>query len=142
MKANLGHLDAAAGVAGLVKTALVLREQTVPGQPTFSRPNPALGLERLGYVIPEATQPADAPLRAGAVSSFGIGGTNAHSVLAPPPRDARGERGHARGKSRVLRSAPDGAALRESAALRRPCGAADPGLRLADVTLTLAHGRT
>src|SRR4051794_15062054 len=142
MKANLGHLDAAAGVAGLVKTALVLREQTVPGQPTFSRPNPALGLERLGYVIPEATQPADAPLRAGAVSSFGIGGTNAHAVLAPPPRDARGEREPARGKYRVLLSAADGDALRESAGRLRARVAADPGLRLDDVTLTLAHGRT
>jgi 3-oxoacyl-(acyl-carrier-protein) synthase/thioesterase domain-containing protein/acyl carrier protein len=142
MKANLGHLDAAAGVAGLVKAALVLREQTVPGQPTFSRPNPALGLDRLGYVVPGHTQAADPPLRAAAVSSFGIGGTNAHAVLAPQPQDARGEREPAQGAYRVLLSAADGDALHESARRLRARLAADPGLRLDDVALTLARGRT
>jgi 3-oxoacyl-(acyl-carrier-protein) synthase/thioesterase domain-containing protein/acyl carrier protein len=142
LKANLGHLDAAAGVTGLIKAALVLREQTIPGQPTFSRPNPALGLDRLGYVVPQRTQPADRPLRAAAVSSFGIGGTNAHAVLAPAPQDARGDRGPAQGAYRVLLSAADDDGLRESARRLRARVATDPGLRLDDVALTLAHGRT
>ncbi|GAA0658510.1 hypothetical protein GCM10010193_06500 [Kitasatospora atroaurantiaca] len=111
VKANLGHLDAAAGVVGLVKAALVLRHQTIPPQINFDRPNPLLRLDRLPYrVITEAT-PCDPPLAAAAVSSFGLGGTNAHIVLTAPPY--RGP--SPAGRYPVVLSARDPEALRAGA---------------------------
>jgi amino acid adenylation domain-containing protein/non-ribosomal peptide synthase protein (TIGR01720 family) len=89
VKSNLGHLDAAAGVTGLIKTVLALRHGAIPATLHFERPNPAIDLENSPFFIPTKTTPWDAacssPRRAG-VSSFGIGGSNVHVVLeqAPP----------------------------------------------------------
>ncbi|AUX48180.1 polyketide synthase [Sorangium cellulosum] len=89
VKTNVGHLDAAAGVAGLIKAALAVAHGRIPPSLHFRAPNPALDLENSPFRV--ATELAawstpGAPRRAG-VSSFGIGGTNAHVVLeeAPPP---------------------------------------------------------
>ncbi|XXY54898.1 type I polyketide synthase [Sorangium sp. So ce269] len=92
VKTNVGHLDAAAGVTGLIKAALAVAHGRIPPSLHFRAPNPALDLENSPfYVAAElaAWTPAGAPRRAG-VSSFGIGGTNAHVVLeeAPPPPEA------------------------------------------------------
>ena len=83
VKTNIGHLDAAAGVAGLIKTALCLRHGKIPASLHFTTPNPKLALEFSPFRV--ATQTTDwpageTPRRAG-VSSFGVGGTNAHCVL-------------------------------------------------------------
>nr|WP_260866418.1 non-ribosomal peptide synthetase/type I polyketide synthase [Paenibacillus xylanexedens] len=88
VKANIGHLDAAAGVAGFIKTVLTLHHRTVPPQIHMDRANPMLELERSPFYInrePQHFENKEQVLRA-AVSSFGIGGTNAHVVLeqAPP----------------------------------------------------------
>jgi phthiocerol/phenolphthiocerol synthesis type-I polyketide synthase E len=90
VKSNIGHLDAAAGVAGLIKTALCLKHRTLVPSLNFEAPNPAMQLQATPFFVNtqrQAWQPTQAgmPLRAG-VSSFGIGGTNAHVVLeeAPP----------------------------------------------------------
>ncbi len=90
VKSNLGHLDAAAGVTGLIKTVLALEHRQIPPSLHFERPNPELGLENSPfYVAGELAEwrsaDPEVPLRAG-VSSFGLGGTNAHAVLeeAPP----------------------------------------------------------
>ncbi|MGY1638680.1 beta-ketoacyl synthase N-terminal-like domain-containing protein [Geodermatophilus sp. SYSU D00742] len=138
-KANLGHLDAAAGVTGLIKTALVLRDQVVPGQPTLRTVSPALELDGSPYVVLRQTEPAPFPLRAAAVSSFGLGGTNAHAVLVPADPDDRPA--PPPGPYRVLLSAPDPDALRDLARRLHERLAADPGLRIDDVALTLARGR-
>ncbi len=95
VKSNLGHLEAAAGVTGLIKAALALRHRRLPGTVHFEKANPLLGLDRVPVVVTERTGPwpkyADGPALAG-VSSFGFGGTNCHVVLraAPdaPPREA------------------------------------------------------
>ncbi|MFY1826040.1 SDR family NAD(P)-dependent oxidoreductase [Myxococcus fulvus] len=91
VKTNLGHLEAAAGVAGVIKTALVLEHGLVPPHPHLGRVNPQIPLETLGLHIPtrpEALPRGPEPRFAG-VNSFGYGGTNAHVVLAePPPRAA------------------------------------------------------
>ncbi|MEV4612465.1 beta-ketoacyl synthase N-terminal-like domain-containing protein [Kitasatospora sp. NPDC049258] len=111
VKANLGHLDAAAGVVGLVKAALVLRHQTIPPQINYDRPNPHLRLDKLPYrVVTEATR-CDPPLAAAAVSSFGLGGTNAHVVLTAPPA----RRPSPVGRYPVVLSARDPEALRAGA---------------------------
>lgn len=90
LKANLGHLDAAAGVAGLIKALLVLFHKKIPPQPGFKQPNPRIAWQR-APVYP-AQNGEDLTLGAGflygAVSSFGIGGTNAHAILAGPPARA------------------------------------------------------
>lgn len=87
LKANLGHLDAAAGVAGLIKALLVLLHKKIPPQPGFRQPSPRIHWQR-APVYP-ASQAEDvsqtANLLCAAVSSFGIGGTNAHAILAGPP---------------------------------------------------------
>lgn len=90
LKANLGHLDAAAGVAGLIKTVLALRHRELPPQVNFRAPNPQLQLETSPFRVTTALQPwapGATPRRAG-VSSFGIGGTNAHVVLEEAPEPA------------------------------------------------------
>lgn len=94
VKANVGHLEAAAGVVGLIKTALVLREGEIPSQPDFGALNPHLDIA--GTRIRIANGPAaipDSPTPCAAVSAFGLGGTNAHVVLEravalPPPSPA------------------------------------------------------
>ncbi|MCT7375570.1 non-ribosomal peptide synthetase/type I polyketide synthase [Chelativorans salis] len=88
VKGNFGHLDAAAGVAGLIKAALVLRNAKIPPMANFSEPNPHIDLDDSPFYIPRALceWPADAPRRRAGVSSFGVGGTNVHLVLeAAPP---------------------------------------------------------
>ncbi len=137
LKANVGHLDAAAGAAGLIKTALVLRDQRVPGQPTLRSVSPRLELAGTGYVVPPAT--VSAAVGAAAVSSFGLGGTNAHAVLtAAPPRDRDPLPA---GVFRIPLAAPDADSLREAARRLRDWCAARPTIRIDDIALTLRHGR-
>ncbi|QSQ25382.1 acyltransferase domain-containing protein [Pyxidicoccus parkwayensis] len=87
VKSNIGHLDAAAGVAGLIKLVLALENRLLPPTMHFTSPNPLLELDGGPlYVVSQPTPwQGRAPRRAG-VSAFGIGGTNAHAVLeeAPP----------------------------------------------------------
>lgn len=88
-KTNLGHLEAAAGMAGVVKVLLAFKHRTLPGFHDFQKLNSRVSLEGTPFYILDETRPwtpADArtPLRAG-VSSFGFGGTNAHLILEAPP---------------------------------------------------------
>jgi len=89
VKSTIGHLNSAAGVAGVVKAALALRSGTLPSTLHFREPNPRLGLEKGPFFVnPEAELLAPRedgqPHRAG-ISSFGIGGTNVHIILETPP---------------------------------------------------------
>ncbi|HEV7456870.1 MAG TPA: beta-ketoacyl synthase N-terminal-like domain-containing protein [Roseococcus sp.] len=96
VKTNLGHTEAAAGMAGLIKTALVLREGVVPGNLHLRRPNPRAGLEGTRFRLPTAPTPWQGAARRAGVSAFGVSGTNAHAVLAPaaePPAPAPAPRG-------------------------------------------------
>ncbi len=79
LKANLGHLELAAGVASLVKAVLVLRHGLIPGHPDLETVNPHLALH--GATIPTATVPWPEGTRLAAVSAFGLSGTNAHVLL-------------------------------------------------------------
>src|SRR5690606_23499803 len=85
---NCGHLDEAAGVAGLIKTVLALRHRELPPSLHFTQPNPqidfAAGPFYVNARLAPWTTPTGVPRRAG-VSSFGIGGTNAHVVLEEAP---------------------------------------------------------
>lgn len=93
VKANVGHLDAAAGVAGLIKASLALHHRVLPPSPNFEKPHPDFDLENSAFFVnrePLTWAQNGQPRRAG-VSSFGIGGTNAHVVLeeAPEPQAVR-----------------------------------------------------
>lgn len=85
VKTNIGHLDAAAGVTGLIKTVLALRNKALPPSLNFTEPNPKIDFDNSPfYVNTKLKKWSKVPLRAG-VSSFGIGGTNAHVVLEEAP---------------------------------------------------------
>jgi len=83
VKSNVGHLVAAAGVAGLIKTALSLHHEVIPPTINFSRPNPSIEFDDSPFKVVSELQtwPADSGPRFAGVSSFGVGGTNAHVVL-------------------------------------------------------------
>jgi amino acid adenylation domain-containing protein len=86
VKTNIGHLEAAAGIAGLVKVALALRHEAIPASLHFETPNPHIPFADLPLQVQCA--PAEWPAggnRVAGVSSFGFGGTNAHVVLAEAP---------------------------------------------------------
>lgn len=89
VKTNLGHLDEAAGITGLIKATLALQHREIPPSLHFQRPNPEIDLSASSFTVNDTLRPwpapsEDAPRRAG-VSSFGIGGTNAHVVLEEAP---------------------------------------------------------
>ena len=90
VKTNIGHLDSAAGVAGLMKAVLSLKHKKIPASLNFEQPNPKLNIESSPFYVNTSLsewEASSAPRRAG-VSSFGIGGTNAHVILEEsPPRE-------------------------------------------------------
>ncbi len=90
VKTNLGHLEAGAGMAGLVKAALSIRHRAVAPNLHFQHLNPHISLDGSRLFVPTAPTPWDEPdeRRYAAVSSFGAGGTNAHVVLGPGPQEA------------------------------------------------------
>jgi phthiocerol/phenolphthiocerol synthesis type-I polyketide synthase E len=90
VKTNIGHADAAAGIAGLIKTVLAVKHGIIPASLHFTVPNPQIDFTRTPFrVVSEQQkwQPRTGPRRAG-VSAFSVGGTNAHVVLEQPPRTA------------------------------------------------------
>ncbi len=118
IKATLGHADAAAGVTGLVKAALVLNHGTVPPMPGFATANPLLELGAL--TIPTVPVPLPDGDRTASVSSFGMGGTNVHVVLhreaGLPPREHTAAPAYARTRHWVA-SVPRESVLATAAAV-------------------------
>ncbi|HLJ26156.1 MAG TPA: non-ribosomal peptide synthase/polyketide synthase [Candidatus Angelobacter sp.] len=87
VKSNIGHADAAAGIAGLIKTVLALEHKQIPPTLHFEKPNPKIDFEHSPFYVNTKLaewNPENMPRRAG-VSSFGIGGTNAHVILEEAP---------------------------------------------------------
>ena len=139
VKTNVGHLDAAAGVTGLMKAALAVRHGVIPPNLHFTAPHPQVALADGPFYVP--TKLADWPStgrRVAGVSSFGMGGTNVHVLLEQAPPVARGD--HPAGPYLLPVSARDHRALRESVSRLRE-HLAGGGDTLADVAYTLAVGR-
>lgn len=92
VKANIGHAEAAAGIAGFIKTMLMFREQTIPVQIHFNQPSEFIDWNANKFVVPTETQPWKAEKRLAGLSSFGFGGTNAHVIMeeyiAPPAENS------------------------------------------------------
>ncbi|WP_218644169.1 polyketide synthase, partial [Burkholderia pseudomallei] len=89
VKGNIGHLEAAAGIAGLIKLALALRHREILASAGFDAPNPHIDFRALNLTVPTARTPLPERARPaiGALSSFGFGGANAHLIAAAPPAD-------------------------------------------------------
>lgn len=141
VKSNIGHLDAAAGVTGLIKTALALSHQQLPPSLHYTAPNPKLELTDSPFVVNHtlcAWEASSGPRRAG-VSSFGIGGTNAHVVLEEAPRVQT--QPAARPAQLLVLSARSTAALDAATARLRDHLTVHPELDLADAAYTLQAGR-
>lgn len=141
VKTNVGHLDSAAGVTGLIKTVLALQHRELPPSLHFERPNPEIDFAGTPFYVNNKLQPwksNGAPRRAG-VSSFGMGGTNAHFILeeAPIPEPS--------GKSRpwqlLLLSAKSEKALDASTDNLFTHLKQHPDHNFADVAFTLQMGR-
>jgi acyl transferase domain-containing protein len=141
VKTNIGHLDAAAGVAGLIKTVLALGNRELPPSLHFNQPNPKIDFDSSPFFVNASLrnwESSETPRRAG-VSSFGIGGTNAHVVLeeAPP----RQESGASRSSQLLLWSARTESALETMTNRLADYLQQNPGVNLGDVCHTLQVGR-
>ncbi len=140
-KTNIGHLDAAAGMAGLIKTVLALQHRQIPASLNFSQPNPEIDFPATPFFVNTQLAPWPAvagPRRAG-IMSTGMGGTNAHVVLeeAPPVVTAAASQ---RPNLLVL-SARTESALAASAERLRTFLESNPSANLDDSAFTLQEGR-
>lgn len=141
VKTNIGHLDAAAGVTGLIKTVMALKHRTLPASLHFERPNPQIDFAASPFYVNAATRPWPAgatPRRAG-VSSFGIGGTNVHVVLEEAPAEKAAA--HAPDWQVLPLSAQNAAALQQAGQQLGRHFEALPDQPLADIAHTLQSGR-
>ncbi len=142
VKSNLGHLEAASGMAGLMKVLLMLRHRVIPPNLHFDEPNPRIDFNDLNLrVVTEATPlPAEDKLCVG-INSFGFGGANAHIVLsAPPQHEAPAKTATPRTELPIILSAKTPQALREVAARTAEFIAAHPETPLYDIAHAL-HAR-
>jgi acyl transferase domain-containing protein/acyl carrier protein len=143
VKTNIGHLDAAAGVAGLIKTVLALEHHAIPPSLHFSAPNPLIDFAsspfRVNATLTEWERVGNTPRRAG-VSSFGIGGTNAHVVLEEAPPQV--PTGPSRPVQILTLSAKSEAALARATSNLIGHLTSHTGLDLADAAFTLHQGRS
>ena len=141
LKSNIGHLDAAAGVAGLIKTVLALEEKSIPASLHFKEPNPEIDFDNSPFFVNHelAEWRAGSTPRRADVSSFGIGGTNAHAILeeAPQPPTAEASRPH----QLLLLSAKTATALDTATTRFAERLRNRPDLVLADAAFTLQTGR-
>ncbi len=142
IKSNIGHLTAAAGAAGVIKTALALKEEQIPSNVGFETPNPSIDFANSPFRVANehVTWPRvpGAPRIAG-VSSFGVGGTNAHVILAEPPVPAVS--GRSRSKQLFLLSAKSKTSLDAMTDNLRTWLETHPEASLADAAYTLQVGR-
>ena len=144
-KTNIGHLEAAAGIAGVIKVILSLEHQTLPKHLNFENPSPHIPWDRLAVEVVKETIPweRDGGPRIAGVSSFGFAGTNAHVILEEAPEQAAPEPVPQpdRRFSLLPLSARTSAALTQLARQYRDWWAAHPQATLADVCLTAGVGR-
>ena len=150
VKTNIGHLEAAAGMAGLLKVVLSLQHKEIPPHLNFKQLNPYISLEGTPFAIPTEIQPwtAGTEHRFAGISSFGFGGTNGHVILEEAPTEEYSSRGASSEpkSSRPLHlltlSAKSEQALRELAQRYDSFLGSHPELSLADVCFTANTGRS
>lgn len=143
VKTNIGHLDTAAGVAGLIKVVLALKHRMLPPSLNFETPNPTIPFSNSPFFVNTELspwEPPSLPRRAG-VSSFGIGGTNAHVILEEAPPWPQSERQPMRPGQLLILSAQSQDALKQQRQNLAAYLSSHPDIHLPDVAMTLARGR-
>jgi amino acid adenylation domain-containing protein/non-ribosomal peptide synthase protein (TIGR01720 family) len=143
VKANIGHLESAAGIAGLIKAVLALQHGAIPSQLHYREPNPHIPWGKLPIAVPTALTPWRAegrPRRAG-VSAFGMSGTNVHVVIEEAPAAATRARGAVRPRHLFCLSAKGPEALRALAGTYRDFIVAHPDAAIEDACFTSGIGR-
>ncbi len=143
VKTNMGHLDTASGVAGLIKTVLALKHKQLPPSLHFETPNPKIDFANSPFYVNTQLsewKTDDTPRRAG-VSSFGIGGTNAHVVLEEAPVLRGDNKEQTRPVQLLVLSAKTSSALEAATNNLTEHLKQHPELDLADVAYTLSVGR-
>jgi len=141
VKTNIGHLDSGAGVAGVIKTTLALRDKLIPPSLNFENPNPQIDFEQSPFYVNTELRKWESngnPRYAG-VSSFGLGGTNAHIILEESP--AVEPSGSGRARQLLLLSAKTPAALEQATKNLAGYLKQNPSINFADVAYTLKVGR-
>lgn len=140
LKGNVGHLDSAAGVAGVIKATLAVESNLIPPSPHFTEPNPEIDFANSPFYVSTELHafPDRGPRRAG-VSSFGIGGTNAHLILEQPPAPV--SRPRRREAETIVLSARSASALARASERLAGHLASHAELNIADVAHTLQVGR-
>ena len=141
VKSNIGHLDEAAGMAGLIKTVLAMQHKTLPPSLHFQEPNPKIDFASSPFLVVKQAQAwpsSDRPRLAG-VSSFGLGGTNAHLILQEAPPQEKS--GPARQSQLITLSAKTETALQKMQENLRSTLDQSPAINLADMAYTLNVGR-
>lgn len=145
VKSAIGHLEAAAGLAGLIKAALAVKHGRIPLQSHFNQPNPHIPWAQLPFVVPRQTQPWPAayPRRIAGVSAFGMSGCNVHVLLEAPPAAATAAEAEPfqRPSQLLLLSARSEAALHGLADSYRQHLQSHPEQPFADVCHSAAAGR-
>jgi acyl transferase domain-containing protein len=144
VKTNIGHLEGAGGIAGLLKVALSIRHRLLPPSLNFQEPNPAIPLDELRLSVQSgltAWPRPDRPLVAG-VSSFGMGGTNCHLVVREPPKTGQAGAATAPAALAWPLAGRTPEALRAQAARLRSFVEDKAELAASDVGLSLTTSRT
>ncbi|MCA9183469.1 MAG: type I polyketide synthase, partial [Planctomycetales bacterium] len=144
LKTNVGHLDVAAGVAGLIKTSLALRNRVLPPSLNYEQPNPNIDFESSPFFVNTRLRDWETPFpRRAGLSSFGVGGTNAHLVIeeAPPLAATMAASPPQTAPQLILLSARSAAALDAQRLAIVQHLQDHPQLDMADVAFTLQTGR-
>ena len=143
VKANIGHLEAAAGIAGLIKTILCLHHQQIPRQLHLTERNPHIDFSGTSFAIPQQNQPWPVGVtpRFAGVSAFGFGGANAHVIVTEAPQLDLPTYRSVRTHGLFTLAAKDGAALRTLAQSYAAALAVDPTIPLEALTCSANSGR-
>ncbi|MEI2579701.1 type I polyketide synthase [Scytonema sp. PRP1] len=138
LKTNIGHLEAAAGIAGLIKVVLSLQHKEIPPHLHFKQPNPHLNWDRLSMTIPTQPMPwlVGEKKRIAGVSSFGFSGTNAHIVLEEAPVSEPVQTQIERPLHLLTLSAKTEESLKQSSLRHGKYLAANPALSIGDICFT------
>lgn len=142
VKSNIGHLDAASGIAGFIKTVLILNKKLIPPSLNFCEPNPKAKLDNSAFFVNTTLkewQKGDYPRRA-AVSSFGIGGTNVHAILEQAP-EKNNENKSCNKKNLFVFSVKDKTALDKLTDDFAVFLKSNPNMDPSDIAFTLQTGR-
>ncbi len=143
VKTNVGHLEAAAGIAGLIKAVLILQHGEIPPNLHFNRPNSHIPWGQIPVRVPTRPMPwpAYAKRRVAGVSSFGFSGTNSHIVMESAPQPAEQEAGFERPAHLLTLSAKNAGALDRLVLRYISHFQQHPGLSVGDLCYSANNGR-